>query len=176
MGLFYGKFFIINTLLFKKIQLNIYYFADAPYRICESHACKTKIADLFCAVCREHGINADHDKIHVIFECIQTLALWNLLADSLSVVRRLPLLENTGIRVFCGYDKKRNASAYYLILPENVSSDFDKEKLVDAFVQEVISLLTPIDRYHAVNPSSAAPILCKWSELSAETRFALAKG
>ena len=156
--------------------LNIYHYADAPYRICESNACKEKIADLFRDVCREHGIGEDHEKIHVFFECIQTLALWNLFADALSAVRSLPLLENTGIRVFCGYDKKRNASAYYLILPESMPSDFDTETLVDGFVREVVSLLTPADRFHAVNPGSAVPILCKWSDLSAEMRFALAKG
>ena len=156
--------------------LNIYYHADVPYRICENDACKAKIADLFRVVCREHGIDTDYDNIHVFLECIESLALWNLLADSLADVRRLSILQNTGIRVFCGYDKKRNASAYYLILPESMSSDFDTETLVDGFVREVVSLLTPADRFHAVNPGSAVPILCKWSDLSAEMRFALAKG
>ncbi len=111
----------------------------------------------------------------VKIEAIDSLARWNLLSDSLTVLNRLPPLAGSGGRVFCGFDPARQDIAYFVLFPSGSLPAADTDAFREAFQAAALGYLKPRDVWDAITPTAVSPVITTKERLTPEQKFGLAR-
>ncbi|MBQ4043699.1 MAG: hypothetical protein IJD06_06855 [Clostridia bacterium] len=108
-------------------------------------------------------------------EKMDSLVLWRILQDSLTAMRRCPILQQWDAELFCGYDAGRGEMAYYLLLPGRISEE-TRVCLRRDFTAYALELLQKRDCWGVIGERSVSPVITAGDALTPEQRFALYKG